>query len=88
MQTQAKTESKKREKLGEEILYPVIPALGPDPMEREGRDLPMAAPSFLPAIPHLPLPSKKGHRVATLGRMGKQGKARGFAREMRFPWKG
>lgn len=83
-----KDREKGREKLREKILYPVTPALGPDPTEREGRDLPTAAPSFLPVIPHLPLPSKKGHRAARLGRMGKQGKARGFAREMGFPWKG
>lgn len=61
------------EKLREKILHPVIPALGPGAREREGRDLPMVAPSFQPVIPHLPLHSRKGHRAVRLGRMGKQG---------------
>lgn len=80
-------EQREREKLREKILYPIIPALGPGSTEREGRDLPMAAPSVL-LFPHLPLPSKRGHRAVRLGRMGKQGRARGFAIGMRFPWKG
>lgn len=84
----AKPGRDKEKTLERKVLYPVIPALGPGPMEREGRDFPMAAPSFLPVIPHLALPCKKGHRAVRLGRMGKQGRARGLARGMRFPWKG
>lgn len=62
----------KREKgRREKILYPVTSALGPDPPEGEGRDLPTAAPPFPPPIPCLLQPSKKGPRVRRLGEDGK-----------------
>lgn len=56
------------EKRENPILHPVIPALGQDPTEREGRDLPTATPPFPPVIPCLLKPSKKRPRATRLGK--------------------
>lgn len=56
------------EKRGYPVLHLVIPALGQDPTEREGRDLPAAAPPFPLVIPCLPKPSKKRPRATSLGK--------------------